>query len=142
MPQPAFASGFRLAFHHFGLAVRRPKEAVTFLSNMGYSMGEPVLDPGQNVHLMMCAHKTEPAVEIIWPGDTKGPIHGLTERHPPGIVYHVCYETEDLAETLAALEKAGLNVLCISSPKPAPLFGGRKVSFYNVIGIGLIEILE
>jgi hypothetical protein len=32
--------------------------------------------------------------------------------------------------------------MCISEPKPAPLFGGRPVSFYNVAGIGLIEILE
>jgi len=25
---------------------------------------------------------------------------------------------------------------------PAPLFGGRPVSFYNVVGMGLVEILE
>jgi hypothetical protein len=24
----------------------------------------------------------------------------------------------------------------------APLFGGRPVSFYNVVGLGLVEILE
>jgi len=25
---------------------------------------------------------------------------------------------------------------------PAPLFGGRPISFYNVVGIRLVEILE
>jgi methylmalonyl-CoA/ethylmalonyl-CoA epimerase len=105
-------------------------------------MGESVLDRGQNVHLMLCTHETEPEIEIIWPGDSQGPIDGLTQRHPAGIIYHICYATDDLAAALAALEKAGLRVVCVSPPKPALLFGGRKVSFYNVIGIGLIEILE
>jgi len=40
------------------------------------------------------------------------------------------------------LELAGLHPKCISNPTPAPLFGGRPVSFYNVVGIGLVEILE
>jgi hypothetical protein len=35
-----------------------------------------------------------------------------------------------------------LRPLCISPVTPAPLFGGRPVSFYNVVGLGLVEILE
>jgi methylmalonyl-CoA/ethylmalonyl-CoA epimerase len=90
----------------------------------------------------MCTHDSEPAIEIICPGDTKGPVDGLTQRHPAGIIYHPCYETNDLPAALAALEMAGATAICISPPKPAPLFGGLPVSFYNVPGIGLIEILE
>lgn len=137
----AVATG-HLTFHHLGLAVRRPDEAVAFLSLMGYRIGETVLDPGQNVRLAICTHETAPAVEIIWPEETNGPVHGWAERHPAGVIYHVCYTTGDLVSALADLEKAGLRVICASSPKPAPLFGARKVSFYNVAGIGLIEILE
>jgi catechol 2,3-dioxygenase-like lactoylglutathione lyase family enzyme len=131
-----------LTFHHLGLAVRQPAEAEVFLTLLGYQLGEAVFDPGQNVHLKICVHATEPAVEIIWPGETKGPIHKLTGRHSAGIVYHVCYETDNLAAALAQFAGAGLRAVCISPPTPAPLFGGRKVSFYNVVGIGLIEILE
>jgi methylmalonyl-CoA/ethylmalonyl-CoA epimerase len=58
------------------------------------------------------------------------------------VIYHVCYTTDNLGSALAGLEKAGTRVICASPPKPAILFGGRKVSFYNVAGIGLIEILE
>jgi len=131
-----------LKFHHFGLAVRRPDEARVFVSALGYQTGDPVFDPVQNVQLQLCAHATQPAVEIIWPGDTKGPIEKLTERHAAGIIYHLCYETDDLAAALAGLKAAGLRAVCISPPTPAPLFGGRPVSFYNVVGIGLVEILE
>lgn len=131
-----------LKFHHFGLAVRRPDEARKFIGALGYRSGESVLDPAQNVHLQLCTHPSHPAVEIIWPGPAAGPVAKLTEKHAAGIVYHVCYETDDLAAALAVLEAAGLFAICISPPKPAPLFGGRRVSFYNVTGMGLIEILE
>jgi methylmalonyl-CoA/ethylmalonyl-CoA epimerase len=59
-----------------------------------------------------------------------------------GIIYHVCYETDNLAAALAQFDEAKLHAVCISPPTPAPLFGGRPVSFYNVVGIGLIEILQ
>jgi catechol 2,3-dioxygenase-like lactoylglutathione lyase family enzyme len=131
-----------LNFHHLGLAVRRPEEATAFVSVLGYRISETVFDPEQNVYLAICSHDTEPTVEIIWPGETKGPVHSLTMHHPAGVIYHICYSTDDLGAALAGLEKAGLRVVCVSTPKPAPLFGGRKVSFYNVSGIGLMEILE
>jgi hypothetical protein len=131
-----------LKFHHFGLAVRRPDEARVFVSALGYQIGNPVFDPAQNVHLQLCTHETHPAVEIIWPGDTKGPIEKLTERHAAGIIYHLCYDTDNLTAALAQLAEAKLRVVCISPPTPAPLFGGRPVSFYNVVGIGLIEIIQ
>ena len=132
----------RLQFHHFGLAVRRPDEARIFVSSLGYRLGDYVFDPAQNVHLQMCHHAGHPDVEIICPGDTPGPVDRLVQRRPAGIVYHLCYVTDDLTATLAGFEAAGLQPICISPPTPAPLFQGRKVSFYNVTGIGLIEILE
>ena len=131
-----------LAFHHFGLAVRRPDEARKFVAALGYVAGESVFDPVQNVHLQLCTHAAQPAVEIIWPGHTTGPLEKLARRHASGIVYHLCYETDDLAAALAGWEAAGLNPICISPATPAPLFGGRPVSFYNVVGLGLVEILE
>jgi hypothetical protein len=131
-----------LKFHHFGLAVRRPDEARIFLTTIGYRFGDPVFDPAQNVHLQICMHESHPAVEIIWPGNEGGPIDKLVQRNSAGIIYHVCYETENLDAILATFSEANLRVVCISPPTPAPLFGGRPVSFYNVVGIGLIEILQ
>ena len=32
--------------------------------------------------------------------------------------------------------------ICVSKPKPAKLFNSRKVSFYYVKNLGLVEILE
>jgi methylmalonyl-CoA/ethylmalonyl-CoA epimerase len=131
-----------LQFHHFGLAIRRPDEAQKFLRSLGYEIGEVIFDPKQNVRLAMCYHPTHPAVEIIMPGEGSGPIDVYVQRHQAGIIYHLCYQTPSLADALAALEQGGARVICVSPPQPAVLFGGRKVSFYNVVGMGLIEILE
>lgn len=131
-----------LAFHHFGLAVKQAPLATAFLTALGYRIGETVFDPIQNVHLAMCFHENQPAVEVIWPADNSGPIDRLVQRHSSGIVYHVCYETSDLTAALAQWKEAGIRAVCISPPSPAPLFGGRKVSFYNVVGMGLVEIVE
>ena len=131
-----------LSFHHFGLAVRQPAHAITFLSSLGYEMDQPVYDPEQNVHLMMGSHLTHPAVEIIYPGNGFGPVDHLVQRHETGIIYHPCYETLDLARTLEEMARSGVRADCVVAPKPALLFGGRRVSFYRVKGMGLIEILE
>jgi methylmalonyl-CoA/ethylmalonyl-CoA epimerase len=109
---------------------------------LGYEFGEPVFDPAQNVNLQLCTHASHPAVEIIWPGDTASPVDKLANRYSSGVIYHVCYETDDLKAALAELEAAGLQPLCIWPATPAPLFGGRPVSSYNILGMGLVEILE
>jgi methylmalonyl-CoA/ethylmalonyl-CoA epimerase len=135
-------TGFGLAFHHLGLAVSRPDEAVTFLTGLGYAIGERVFDPEQNINLALCRHPQMPAVEIISPGNGPGPIDKYVTRFASGIIYHACYEAADRVKSLAAIEAVKLRPICVLPPRPAVLFGGRAVSFYAVVGIGLIEMLE
>ncbi len=132
-----------LTFHHFGLAARDPEQALGALRALGYDCGDIVFDPEQNVRLALCRHAEMPSVEVIAPGsDGKSPVDRLVGKHGSGIVYHLCYTAKDLAGTLAAMEKAGLHVTCVMPPTPAILFGGERVSFYMVDGLGLIEIIE
>lgn len=136
-------AGFGLRFHHLGLAVRQPDAAGRFLTGMGYNVGQPVFDAEQNVNLQMCTHPRMPEIEIIYPGGSgKTPVDSLITKHMNGIVYHMCYVSDDLPKSLAAMEKTGARVFCVSPPKPAILFGGERVSFYLVDGLGLIEIIE
>lgn len=140
---PSDTNSFGLTFHHLGLAVRRPRDAAQFLTGLGYRMGEPVFDPEQNVNLIMGTHTGRmPDVEIIYPADGKSPIDALVAGRPPGIVYHMCYVTADLPATLAAMETAGVRAICKVPPVPATLFGGHCVSFYDITGMGLCEIIE
>jgi len=132
-----------LKFHHLGLAVSGPRDARVFLSVLGYEFGEPVFDPLQKVNLQMCIHATEPAVEIIWPGETPGgPLDRILRGGTSAIIYHLCYSTDNLKGALDSLESSGIRMMCISPPQPAILFGGRPVSFYQAVGMGLVEIVE
>lgn len=132
-----------LTFHHLGLAVKEPEAASAFLAGLGYSIGPVVFDPLQNVHLIMCKHPSMTDIEIIYPAKGIGPLDELLLSHQNGLVYHMCYVSEDVDASLEALEEdGGLRLFSVTPPKPAILFGGNAVSFYNVAGVGLIEIID
>jgi len=134
-------TNFGLSFHHLGLALQDDVQSIMFLRGQGYEIGEKVFDFEQNVHLRFCQSVDMPAVELVLPGSGVGPLTPIL-KHYNEIMYHSCYETEELGLSLSAMEASGLRILHVSPPKPALLFGGRKVSFYKVMGFGLIEILE
>jgi catechol 2,3-dioxygenase-like lactoylglutathione lyase family enzyme len=132
-----------LAFHHLGLAAKDPKAAAQFLTGLGYRIGPSIFDPLQNVRAALCAHDHMPDVEIISPAEGKGPLEKLLAVQGEGLVYHICYTSADLDRSLEALEDDGrLSVYSVSPPKEAVLFGGKRVSFYLIEGVGLIEIID
>jgi methylmalonyl-CoA/ethylmalonyl-CoA epimerase len=132
---------FGLDFHHLGLAVAQKDRACDLLTGMGYRIGASVFDPVQMVYLALCRHPQMPDVEIVTPSHAASPIDRLLRRNGP-LIYHVCYRTASISATLAALDHDGFNVISVSEPKPAILFGGRDVAFYSVDGFGLIELLQ
>jgi hypothetical protein len=66
----------------------------------------------------------------------------VLRRNASGMVYHMCYFTSDVNASIAAIEDAKLRPVCLSPSKPSVLFGGMSVSFYQVTGVGVIEIIE
>jgi methylmalonyl-CoA/ethylmalonyl-CoA epimerase len=132
---------FGLLFHHLGLAVRKPEAAIAYHRALGYEIAAPVFDPEQNVNLIMCTSAAMPDVEIITPAEGPSPIDGIVLKYDSAI-YHTCFTAADPTVCVARMKEAGLKVICVSPPKSAVLFGGKKVSFYTVLGVGTIEIIE
>lgn len=131
-----------LKFHHLGLAVKDDAAALAMLTALGYTPQHKVFDAEQNVFGRLCLSPTQPTVEIVQPGpDSKSPIDGMLAKYSE-LIFHTCYETPDLAATLAGIEELGLRALPLGERKPAILFGGRHISFYRIIGFGIIELLE
>jgi len=129
------------AFHHLGLAVASPEEAFRYLAALGYQAGNQAFDPLQRVNLAMRHHPTMPDVEVIWPGQGPSPIDTMIKK-TGSMIYHLCYTTSDSDAVLSAWAARGIDVVTVSPPTPAVLFGGQKVSFHHVSGFGLIEILH
>lgn len=134
-------NAFGLTFHHHGLALKKEDSAIPFLTGLGYHIGDLVHDPEQKVHLRLCTHDEFPCVELVSKADEDGPLDTILKKTTE-LIYHTCYETADLTATLQTFEGAGLRALPVVERKPAILFGGRYVSFYHVMGFGLIELLE
>lgn len=132
---------FGLRFHHLGLAVKQEAQAISFLRGMGYAIGERILDPEQNVHLRMCCTVDAPDFELITPAGKDGPLESIFKRHDE-MIYHSCYESANFGASVGAISAAGLRVMPIGKAKPAPLFDGRSVAFFQVVGFGLVEFLE
>lgn len=130
-----------LKFNHIGIALKREKDALAMVECLGYSIGERIYDPLQNVYVRLCSNQGSPSVEFVQPGKGKSPIDSIVAKHTE-LMYHTCYETPDLAETLESFDRAALRCMVLSERKPAVLFGGRHVSFYRIVGWGVIELLE
>jgi len=130
-----------LKFHHLGLATRDSEETGRMLRGLDYSLDEPIFDPLQNVHLVWCEHDSMPAIEVVYPSDSPGPLDTYLAEFSE-LVYHLCYVAKDIQSSVDAMKAAGLRILPVAPPKPAVLFDGRHVGFYMAKGLGLIEILE
>lgn len=130
-----------LRFHHFGLAVRQPSRALAVVRGLGYSCGEPIHDPLQEVVLTWCEHPVMPAIELVSPSDEPGPLDNILSGNSE-LLYHLCYSSNSISESVTAIKADGIRVLPVAKPKPAVLFGGKQVGFYQLRGFGLIEIVE
>ncbi len=132
---------FGLKFHHLGLASRREKDTIEFLTGLGYRIGESIYDGQQSVYVRLCKSEFSPDVEILVPSEVPGPLDGVLKSAETNL-YHICYETVNLERSLELIHGSGIRTICISKPKIAVLFGGMKVSFYMIRGFGLVELLE
>jgi methylmalonyl-CoA/ethylmalonyl-CoA epimerase len=132
---------YGLTFHHLGLAVTDIPAALSVLRGLGYTCAAEIHDPLQEVRLVWCRHDTMPAVELVAPTENPGPIDNILENNSESI-YHTCYQASSIEESVSAIKSDGIRVLPVASPKPAVLFGGRRVGFYQLKGFGLIEIVE
>ncbi len=132
-----------LAFHHMGLLTGQPELAGKMLIDLGYSLGESIFDPEQNVTLRMCNHLNGgSAIELVTPHPDNIGLNRLLRRKDD-YIYHLCFTTTDITQGLNTLDQESLgHIVEIMPPKPAVLFDGAKVAFYAVPGLGLIELLE
>lgn len=132
-----------LIFHHMGLLTAQPELARDHLHNLNYECGDSIYDPLQDVDLCMC-HSTRcgPRIELVTPRATNDALSRLLRRKDD-YMYHVCFSTPSIPEGVRLLEKDAANrIIEVMPPKPAILFNGKRVAFYAVPGLGLIELLE
>lgn len=124
-----------MKIHHMGIACSNIEEALADFGRYHpiVKRSEVVYDELQKAELCMVYTDTGLDVEFI-AGEQ---VARLVKK---GIsYYHLCYEVDDLDAALS--ESVGKGAMIISEPKPAILFGGRRVAFVY-LPYGLVEFVE
>jgi methylmalonyl-CoA/ethylmalonyl-CoA epimerase len=123
------AFGSSATLHHVGIAVRSIREAEPDL--------EPVHDPIQKVSVAFTdLHGL--SVELIEPASTESPVSRSLDAGQR--LQHVCFEVDDLDESLASGRAAGFHT--VARPAPAAAFDGRQIAWVFHRFYGLVELLE
>lgn len=78
-------------------------------------------------------------LELIEPWGDDSPVATRVKKSPG--LYHLCFEVDDLEETLAHLE-ATEEATVVKPPQPAPAIENRRVAFVVTTGNDLVEFVE
>lgn len=128
-----------LQFHHFGIACKEIDKTADAYVQLGYSKGETVLDPLQNINICFLTHSEMPLIELLSPVDENSPIVKILEKN--GVTpYHTCYAVDDLDMAINVCKR--LRYIVVSKPKEACAINGHRVVFLYNVNMGLIELVE
>lgn len=131
-----------LSFHHVGFVV--PEIAATvegFVRSLGATWdGRVYEDPHQKVKVTFLATRPgDPQIELVEPvGEDSPVLRFLRERG--SALHHVCYEVEDLEQSMAEMKRRG--AVIARRPKPAVAFQGRRIAWILTAEKLLVELLE
>ena len=125
---------------HIGYAVQDMLAGIDSFLNLGYRLHqEAVEDHERGVEICFVTDPNGVKVELIAPIQEGSPIDTWLQKNGNS-PYHICYESENLAEDIALLKEKGFMVL--HSPQAAPAMNNRYVSFLYSRSSGLIELVE
>lgn len=128
-----------IQFHHFGIACKEIDKTADAYTRLGYSKGETIFDPLQNINICFLKHSEMPLVELLSPVDENSPIVQILEKN--GVTpYHTCYSVDDLDNAVKVFKR--MRYVVVSKPKEACAIEGRRVAFLYNANMGLIELVE
>jgi methylmalonyl-CoA/ethylmalonyl-CoA epimerase len=127
---------------HYGFVTHSiPDARAVWCTLLGFAPDGPeVLDPEQRVSIQFLRHDGRPdfRIELLAPCDPASPVMKLAKTG--GGLHHVCIRVATLDGFAEQIARTPL--VPVRAPKPAPAFGGRKVAFAYLTGLGLIEFVE
>jgi len=136
-PIPSPADAPPLLFHHVGVACRDIEREAARLEALGYvAEGEPFVDPVQGIRGVFVGH-IAPRLELLEPLGPGGVLQPWLDSGTK--LYHLAYETPDLAASLVHLRAARGRV--VVEPVPAVAFGGRHIAFVMLATGMLVELI-
>ena len=123
---------------HIGYAVRDLALAKEYFKALGFDFSAEEEDLLRSVNVCVASDLRGSRIELLAPAKEKSPIDSYLKKTGP-TPYHVCYETDDMDDSINELTKIGFTLL--SKPDiSVPLRG--TVCFMYSTEIGLIELIK
>ncbi len=127
------------SFHHIGIATNSILETSKYFLEAGYSIGDVIFDPTQNVKVCFMSKFDTPLIELVEPVDTNSPIKNILQKN--GVSpYHICYELDNINDGILKLKLK--KFVPLSKPVPARALNDRLICFLYNRDVGLIELLQ
>ncbi len=129
-----------MKLHHIGFVVKDLSSTLnTFESVLGLKpVSKPFLDKVQQVNEIFL--KIEPTlIQLFEPVSQDSPVGNFLRKHGEKL-HHLCFEVENLEQTLKGLKAKGINIIW----EPFKGFDNRKVAFIDpqqLRGL-LVELVE
>jgi methylmalonyl-CoA/ethylmalonyl-CoA epimerase len=119
-------------FHHIGIATQNIDKTLDWICSQFnvITVSDKVYDNNQDAYLQMI-ETIDVRIELV----SGNVVEKFIEKNIT--YYHVCYEVENLEESIQTFEKS----IIISKPAEAVLFNNRRVAFL-MTPIGIVELLE
>lgn len=130
-----------MRFHHVGIAVRRIVAAASWWTEVcRFREASPIIhDPLQRVRVQFFENADGFRVELVEPAAEPSPVDRYLEG-PTGGLNHICYEVEDLDETVVEWRNA--RAFPVTKPLPAVAFNGRRIVFMLTPHKQLVEFID
>lgn len=129
-----------MRLHHVAYVCRDIQSKADFLCDLfGFRIASgPVVDKEQAVRIIFLDIGGGPQLELLEPLGPDSPVQEHLKKG--GGLYHLCFEVEDLDETLKWVQKDGKAVV-VNKSVPAPAMGGRYVAFIVTTDKDLVEFV-
>jgi methylmalonyl-CoA/ethylmalonyl-CoA epimerase len=128
-----------LRLHHVGIVTSDTKASAQYFNYLGYESQGFIIDEIQVVGIEMLMKENELLIELVQPINNNSPVMQFLFKN--GVcTNHLCYEVDDIEETIISLRK--LNFLKLFNPVPAIAFQNRLITYLYNKNVGLIELLE
>jgi methylmalonyl-CoA/ethylmalonyl-CoA epimerase len=130
-----------MRLHHVAYVTRNVDHKTALLTKLlGFRpAGAAVIDTAQGVRAQFMHTGDAGLLELLEPHGERSPVQGHLDKG--GGLFHVCYEVDDLDETLRRLRDSGEAVV-VRDPVPAPAFENRRIAFVLTADRDLIEFVE
>lgn len=128
-----------MRFHHIAIATKDITDSCKKYGELGFVATEVVYDSIQKVNICFLEKQDHPLIELVEPGDENSPVNSVLKKSGTSI-YHLCYEVNDIDETIAVLRTQ--RFLLLGKPISAIAINERKICFLYNKNVGLIELVE